>query len=462
MNEYIDSFEIKVETEEKDLFAYITIIPPVIKEKELRREDIEESLRAAGVKYGIDETIVERIIKEEAYNLKLKIAEGKRPENGISAYIEYLIPTEKRFVAPSENNHGKIDYRDFTPIAYAKKGQLLAKKYPPTIGVPGMNVRGHEIPAQPGKDTPLSKGPNTDIFADGMELRSTIDGHAIIRGRAIIVEPVLKVDAVNYHTGNINFDGSVIVSGSVWDGFSIKAKDNIEVQGTVGKSKLESGSNITINGGVIGGNKANITAKGDIKAKFIDNSTVESGRNVIVSEYILHSDVISGGKVILIGTRGTIVGSTVKARDEISVVNVGNKKFESKTVLEVGRMTQHRLSLKEIETEIKEERENYRRISKNIRILENKLNRLPQEQQELFENMKLAHQALREKIHGFIEEGKAIKKAIAGTIEGKINVFGTLYPEVRVIMGGNVYSINDMLYKVTFILHKGEFRKIYN
>ena len=53
-------------------------------------------------------------------------------------------------------------------------------------------------------------------------------------------------------SGNIQFDGSVVIQGDVAKGMSVKATGDIEVAGIVEMASLEAGGNITVKSGVIG------------------------------------------------------------------------------------------------------------------------------------------------------------------------------------------------------------------
>lgn len=80
---------------------------------------------------------------------------------------------------------------------------------PPTTAVDGSTVTGEILPASSDTETiVINAGNNARIEGDGSRLYADIDGNAKIAGNAVMVEPVVTVENVNYETGNIRFGGS--------------------------------------------------------------------------------------------------------------------------------------------------------------------------------------------------------------------------------------------------------------
>src|SRR5690625_7810254 len=66
------------------------------------------------------------------------------------------------------------------------------------------------------------------------------------------VDPNLKVQNVDLSTGNIDFDGSLEVTGDVTSGFVVRASGDIVVRGMGEKAEIHARKNLTVAGGVIG------------------------------------------------------------------------------------------------------------------------------------------------------------------------------------------------------------------
>ena len=84
---------------------------------------------------------------------------------------------------------------------------------------------------------------------------------------------------VDFHTGNIDFNGDVIIGGDVKSGFKIISKGNIYVNGTVESSDLQSNEgSIFIKNGIQGKNNCSIKAlKGSVFTGYVQNASIECG-----------------------------------------------------------------------------------------------------------------------------------------------------------------------------------------
>ena len=119
-------------------------------------------------------------------------------------------------------------------IKNVREGQRLVTLIPHTEGIPGKNVKGEEVPGKDGKKLALPKGKNVNITEDGLGLISTVDGEVKLLDGKVSVFSVYEVKKdVDNSTGNIRFNGKVVVMGNVLTGFIIEAEGDIEVYGVV-------------------------------------------------------------------------------------------------------------------------------------------------------------------------------------------------------------------------------------
>ena len=72
----------------------------------------------------------------------------------------------------------------------------------------------------------------------------------------IAVYPISNIDSdIDYHTGNIDFNGDVVISGSVQPQFSVKATGTISIGGYVEPGEyISAGGDILVKRGVVGAN----------------------------------------------------------------------------------------------------------------------------------------------------------------------------------------------------------------
>src|SRR5690606_11485656 len=111
------------------------------------------------------------------------------------------------------------------------------------------------------------------------------------RGK-INVFPVYEVNGdVDYKVGNIDFNGTVVVRGSVLPGFRIRSNGDIRIIGTVEGAFLEAGGSIEVTEGVVGQNKGKLYAGRNVKCSFVQDAMITAGEDVLVAQSIMHSHI---------------------------------------------------------------------------------------------------------------------------------------------------------------------------
>ena len=136
------------------------------------------------------------------------------------------------------------------------------------------------------------------------------------------------------YTGNIEYEGSVLVRGNVCSNFSVISHGNIEVRGIVEGAHLEADGDIIIARGMNGMGKGVLRAGGNIVVKFMENVDAEA-QGYVSAETILHSHVSAGTDVTVTGRKGFIAGGRVCATHSINVKTLGSS-MGADTVVEVG------------------------------------------------------------------------------------------------------------------------------
>ncbi len=325
---------ITVTVEDSDMRASVSLTSPGMGGGDVSREDIEVMLRNEGVVFGWDDPAIDALVDEPVYGQKIPVAWGLKSVNGNDAKITHFFDISVK-IKPHEIE-GRVDFKELNTIRNVLKGEELAKKEPAQKGQPGRTVTGRMLAVKDGKDVAFDLGNNVSLSKDGLRVVSTADGQVMLIQGKITVETVMVISGdVDTTVGNINFLGSVIVKGSVADGFTVKAVGNIEVMGNVGKAILETHADIIVHQGINGGGEGRVSAGQSIWSKFIQNATADAGLYVIVSDGILHSRVFSGKKILCKGKRAKIVGGYLRAAEEINASSLGAV-GSGETILEVG------------------------------------------------------------------------------------------------------------------------------
>ena len=262
------------------------------------------------IKVGLDEDKLRSILLNKYYNNSICIAEGILPLHGEDGYIKYYFDTDKKLV-PKVLEDGTVDYRELNFVESVRKGDVLAELIPPKDGKVGYKVTGEEIPFKKGKCPRLRYGKNVRLLDNQTTLVAEKDGLVKLDDGKVLVLDLLEIDNVDKKVGNINFNGSVIVRGNVYNGFKVKADGDVEIKGIIEGAYIENTGNLMVRQGIQGYNKLTVNTKGSVTAKFIENAIVVSGRNV-TAEAIMHSNISSKDRINLIGKKGLIVGGFVE------------------------------------------------------------------------------------------------------------------------------------------------------
>ncbi len=362
---------INIRISEDLMLVEVFIDPPKIGGGIVTREQFEHLMDDNGISSGIDWDRITACTDNECYNAWIPIANGRPPVHGRGGRVKYNFSTDtgKPF---RELPHGRIDLKELNFIQFRRKGDLLAEREAPVLPQDGYDVRGNAVSANPmDEEDPLVSGEMTELRDEG--IYALEDGNVRLDRGAVVIEPVVTVNNVDYETGNLDFEGSIIVKGTVADGFHIKASGDIQIGKSVGRVLIESGRNVILQAGINGDKEGKVKADGDIYTRFAESAFLESTGSLIVTGAILHSTIKVSGHLLLEGGRGEILGGLAIVRGWVKCRKIGSL-YETKTNLIVG-VEPHELEefldlLKELD-DLRDQQDN---IDKQIRYYNKKRN----------------------------------------------------------------------------------------
>jgi len=170
-------------------------------------------------------------------------------------------------------------------------------------------------------------------------LLAAVKGHPVVVKNGVNIDDTLHVENVDVKTGNITFDGSLEVKGDVVTGMRIDVTGDVIIQGGVEGAVIKAGHSIMVGGGIFGQEDVdrpdeetieyNILAGSDIEAKFVHQSTLRAGNNIVVKDYMSHSYVQSGNQ-LLVGQKvgkGIVFGGQYEALHHVEMNQLGNETF---------------------------------------------------------------------------------------------------------------------------------------
>lgn len=281
------------------------------------------------VSYGIigDQAIESWIKTSKSRQTGLTIAMGVEsvpPEDGL---VKYLFETD--YANPGKiMDDGRIDFRDRGEIPYVNQGDILAEKRQPVMGKPGITVSGDPIEVSEPEDPVFLADSGTQLSEDGLSIIAATSGQPWVDALGnVSVNPELMIDGdVDYETGNVDFNGNILIKGMIKEGFSVKGTNVTaeEIQG----GQINIIGDLYISGGIT---DAVIESRGSVHAKFINNSAVDAFGSLIIQKEIIDSQILVSGACE--NHAGHIISSTINAKKGIEACNIGTESSPSSTLM---------------------------------------------------------------------------------------------------------------------------------
>ena len=324
----------------------------------------------------------------------------------------------------------------------------------------GFLVTGRAIPARDGKDFPVSLGKNFHFSEDNTNIIADINGQVVMANAKINVEAVYTVDgSVNLKTGNIIFLGNVVVTGNVEEGFSVKAAGNIEVQGTVDKASLDAECDIIVRQGIAGKEGSRISAGRSVWAKFIENSTVQTGEMVVVSDGIINSNIDAGISINVRGKRASIFGGRFRAANEINAKSLGSPTGNTETICEVGYDPKSKAKLESLYVKRNTLTEALDDVKINFDTLTNikkQRKSLPEDKEQFLQELTEKKESMSGELVNLNEEISALYTFISQLANiGRISASAKVHPGVIIVIRDIKEAVRADYKAVTFILDEG-------
>jgi hypothetical protein len=458
----------KVRVSDHEMHAYMNVVPPIGGADSVTVEQVLGECQKQGIVFGLQKDEIQRgIEKAEADRIAVNdvlIAEGEDAVDGKDGQIEFKvrIASGNKFMICED---GSVDYNEQDLITNVEKDQLIAVVTNATEGVKdGHTVRGETILAKRGHDVEISVGNNIreEKLEDSNRYYALINGQLLADGKRLTVEPILTINGdVGPQTGNINFDGIVMVKGNVKDNYHIKAKKSITVQGNMGSGALSSDEDVIVTNGIVGKSRGRVNAGRNVFVKFAENAVIRAGGDVNILRAALNCNIVAGNKILCTKEKGQIIGGELKARHGIDVKILGNDS-EHKMDVFAGSdfFIEHKLR------ELIQERKKYENGFKKIMLLLDKLEKVKGSQEELPEKLrKILIDARKKKTLLGIAIGKLNEKEKEYLIkydqmyDAEVKVFESLYRGVRICFGRNFYEPEQTKSRIK-IYYNSDYEKI--
>lgn len=456
----IDEY-VKVEIMEDRTYAIARFYPPANNGHQLTKEDIVSELVRSGIKYGADELAIYDFLYDRHYCTDYKVAKATLPVQGCDAKITYHFNTDLT-LKPKRNEDGSVDFHQLDMISSCKKGDLLATLTPVDYGKPGIDVCGNVIRPAKVNNKALRHGNKIHLSEDGLQMISDVDGHVTLTDGRVFVSDTFEVKAdVDASTGDITYEGNVVVRGNVITGFAIRAKGDIEVNGVVEGAYIEAGGQIVLKRGMQGMNKGILKAGSNIITKFLENAEVIAG-GYISTESILHCRVSAKSDIIVGGKRGFVTGGEIRSGSMISVKTAGSQ-MGTATLLEVGIDPAIIEEFHDIEKKLAAMLADKEKLAQAFIMFRKKLTQgvqITDEKKEYLKHITQSNIMLDTQIKEAKVRYDDLKIEMDNNSSGSIIVSDIVYPGTKMVISNVIHFIREVTHHSKFVRDRADIKVI--
>lgn len=425
-------------------------------------EELRGLLEENGVVFGIKESTLKELAEGTRNYEETLVATGVAAKDGRDGYFEYHFnpqPETKPIILPDDS----VDYNVLGKIELVTKGQLLVTYHEAMEAVIGRDVLGNSIAAYDGKGLPPLQCKRCEPDETGCQYYASTEGNVTIEGRCLTVTPIYVVDGdLDAATGDVDFHGDVFVQGNVFAGVTVKTTGSITVNGHVETASLFAGKDVILKNGMQGSGNGVIRAGGNVMARFLEQTQVYAGAEINTGA-ILNCEVESGQTVVIAGNKGTIIGGTVSAVEQITAASIGNRAGVT-TQLIIGMDCEFKTKMGEIDRLTDEYQNNVTDAERALERLAVQLKAQPAHpvwKQQKAEQMrrKINYQLKLKEISAKREQLIDINRRSA---DGKIVVGGIANVGCVIIINGVRETLHSEYRNVTFKKSRQEIRIISN
>lgn len=266
---------------------------------------------------------------------KINIANGTPAVNGVNARFEKLVNTEShRKPQPKLLENGKVDMLDLGQSITVKAGTVLMKKIPMIEGKPGRKVTAEIIEPLPAKDASFIVDKNVHVDPNNpLQLIATTYGIPLDKNNFIKIDDVLLLENVDNRSGNVIYDGTIVITGDIHENMKVKASGDITVLGVIESAEVIAGGDLTVEMTIIGHhNKSDedfsckIKCSGNLTGTIAQYASLNVAKNITLSNQLIHCETQCKGTVFVHNntfSQGTIIGGSTTSHKGIKAVTIG-------------------------------------------------------------------------------------------------------------------------------------------
>ncbi len=387
---------------------------------------------------GIKEDVIRDAVDNKKYGENFCVAKWEAPVNGTDGRVKYLFSTD-RTIKPVEDEHGVVDFKNLGLVCNITKGTTIAEITMPTEGSPGKDIMGRVVTQKRGVAAKISAGKGKEFINGGTELIAGVNGNLKYANGTFSVDEELLINGdVDVSSGNIDFIGSVTIRGSVFEGYKVRSRKSISVNGTVTNAELEAGGDVTVRIGAI---NSTINCKGNVTLGFCENCNVHSESDVTSASFV--GGNVYAGKSIIASGKGVMMGGKYTALENIEANIIGSESY-AKTLITLGNnavLSEEREKLSKSVDEMKGKLEQLEKILTTLAAFA-KQGKLSPEREQLKTEAVRGRLKLQREIKMAADRTAEIDAALELNQNLSVSCRKTFYPGVTLRINSSVLQVN--------------------
>ena len=311
--------------------------------------DIKNKCDQLGLKFGLITKNIFSLLNvcksaQPGKVFKINIANGVPAIDGVNARFEKLVSTEShRKPKPKLLENGKVDMLDLGQSITVKAGTVLMKKIPMIVGKPGKTVTAEIIEPKKSIDASFVIEKNVEIDPNNpLQLLAATYGIPIDKGNFIKIDDVLLLENVDNRSGNVIYDGTVVITADIHENMKVKASGDITVMGLIESAEVISGGDLTVEMPIIGHlSKSDeefsckIKCGGNLTGTIAQYASLNVAKNLTLTNQLIHCETVCNGDVAVHNnalSQGNIIGGTTTSHKGVKAVTVGTSS-STKTII---------------------------------------------------------------------------------------------------------------------------------
>ena len=388
-------------------------------------KDVEFLLMQQNIIHGVDWGLISKVINGPILDEFVVIARATMPENGKDAQILEKIKIDPN-AKPMILSDGNVDFRNLETIKQVAEGDLIAVRIPPSDGKEGIDIYGTPIKPIPGKDLLLPQGNNTVVTPDKKELRATAAGYVYRQKDQIMIGCLYILNGdVNFKSGNIKYQGDVVIRGNVLTDFEVEASGDVTIEGSIEGAKVDVKGNLIVRNGIFGKDKAEVRCGENFEAQSIQDCKVDVGGDLKIKVFAKNVTA-SAMNVIADNPNCVVSGSKFNIGNSISCYQLGNRQGGKTEIAFINKETEVMdakiAELTKLETKMTDSLGNLEKTLRSMRNMLKKVEQVPERSKQELKKVIAQFSTTQKKI----EFVKQKKKALVHKRDNPVDLPGTV------------------------------------